>query len=163
MKARPESPCRSASSNDFRHRGRRTARPDEFGEAFGERGVAPYPVRVHPLATAIAPLLEQIGATAVPVEQRGPGDVVLSWEGVSVLAVRLPGDELTTALERMIKTVESELGAPLPELPRQEKQRAVRLLEERGAFTLRKSAESVAKALGVSRFTVYNYLNRERP
>ena len=40
--------------------------------------------------------------------------------------------------------------------------RAVRLLEERGAFAFRKSAELVAEALGVSRFTVYNYLNRGR-
>ena len=45
---------------------------------------------------------------------------------------------------------------------RQEKQRAVRLLEERGAFNYRKSAETVAEALGVTRFTIYNYLNRIR-
>jgi predicted transcriptional regulator YheO len=38
----------------------------------------------------------------------------------------------------------------------------VRLLEERGAFTYRKSAETVAEALNVTRFTVYNYLNRDR-
>ena len=34
------------------------------------------------------------------------------------------------------------------------------MLEERGAFAFRKSAETVAEALGVTRFTVYNYLNR---
>jgi predicted transcriptional regulator YheO len=34
------------------------------------------------------------------------------------------------------------------------------MLEERGAFAYRKSAETVAEALGVTRFTVYNYLNR---
>ena len=33
-------------------------------------------------------------------------------------------------------------------------------VNERGAFTLRKSVEDVAEALGVSRFTVYNYLER---
>jgi hypothetical protein len=117
---------------------------------------------VHPLATAIAPLLEQIGATAVPAEQRAPGDVVLYWDGAPAIAVRLPGEELTSALDRMIAAVESELGGRLANLPRAEKQRAVRLLEERGAFTMRKSVEAIAKALGVSRFTVYNYLNRER-
>src|SRR4029453_17754465 len=36
---------------------------------------------------------------------------------------------------------------------------AVRLLDDRGAFQLRKAVEEVADALGVSRFTVYNYLN----
>ncbi|UUZ59852.1 helix-turn-helix domain-containing protein [Nocardioides sp. B-3] len=31
-----------------------------------------------------------------------------------------------------------------------------------GAFTYRRSAETIAEAIGVSRFTVYNYLNRTR-
>lgn len=115
---------------------------------------------MHPLATAIAPLLERIGAVSVPAEEREPGDVLLYWQGSPAVAVRLPNEELTTALDRLVKQVEHELGAPLAELNRADKQRAVRLLEERGAFTLRKSVETVAKALGVSRFTVYNYLNR---
>ena len=116
----------------------------------------------HPLSDAIAPLLDRVGARTVPLEEREAGDVLLHWEGEPAVAVRLPEEELTSALVRMIGTVESELGARLPELARRDKQRAVRLLEERGAFTLRKSVESVAKALGVSRFTVYNYLNREQ-
>ncbi|MER7014402.1 helix-turn-helix domain-containing protein [Saccharopolyspora sp. NPDC000359] len=119
-------------------------------------------VSVHPLANAIAPLLEHVGGTAVPADQHQPGDIVLYWEGVPAVAVRLPGEELTSALDRIIRAVETELGGPLPDLPRPAKQRAVRLLEERGAFTMRKSVETVAKALGVSRFTVYNYLNREQ-
>jgi predicted transcriptional regulator YheO len=61
----------------------------------------------------------------------------------------------------MIAAVEAEFGAPLAALSREDKQRAVRLLDERGAFQLRKAVEDVADALGVSRFTVYNYLNAE--
>jgi predicted transcriptional regulator YheO len=52
-----------------------------------------------------------------------------------------------------------EMGAGLEELSREDKQRAVKVLEERGAFNLRGSVEDVADRLGVSRFTVYNYLN----
>ncbi|MDR7302536.1 helix-turn-helix domain-containing protein [Haloactinomyces albus] len=117
---------------------------------------------MHELSTALAPLLNHIGATVVPVEERVPGDIVLYWEGAPAIAVRLPDEELTSALDRVIGQVEAELGARLADLPRADKQRAVRLLEERGAFTLRKSVESIAKTLGVSRFTVYNYLNREQ-
>ncbi|MEV7041006.1 helix-turn-helix domain-containing protein [Amycolatopsis sp. NPDC051061] len=69
--------------------------------------------------------------------------------------------ELTDALARLIADVEREVGAKLGDLDRPGKQRAVRLLRERGAFGLRKSVSSVADALGVTRFTVYNYLNRE--
>ncbi|WP_410644655.1 helix-turn-helix domain-containing protein [Amycolatopsis sp. lyj-346] len=72
-----------------------------------------------------------------------------------------PVVELNDALARLIADVERELGAKLGELDRAGKQRAVRLLRERGAFGLRKSVSSVADALGVTRFTVYNYLNRD--
>ncbi|MEW2502225.1 helix-turn-helix domain-containing protein [Amycolatopsis sp. NPDC047767] len=72
-----------------------------------------------------------------------------------------PPVELNTALARLIADVERELGAKLGDLDRPDKQRAVRLLRERGAFSLRKSVSAVAEALGVTRFTVYNYLNRE--
>lgn len=50
---------------------------------------------------------------------------------------------------------------PLAELDRKTKQGVVRALEARGAFSVRHGVETVAGALGVSRFTVYNYLNRE--
>jgi predicted transcriptional regulator YheO len=63
----------------------------------------------------------------------------------------------------MIEQVEVELGGQLPDLSREDKQRAVRLLDERGAFLLRRSVDEVADALGVSRITVYNYLNAVRP
>ena len=47
----------------------------------------------------------------------------------------------------------------LPSLSRTGKQAAVRLLYERGAFLLRKGVEDVAAAMGVSRITIYNYIN----
>ncbi|WP_027946333.1 helix-turn-helix domain-containing protein [Amycolatopsis taiwanensis] len=64
-------------------------------------------------------------------------------------------------LDVLIREVEGQLGGPLSGLGRSDKQRAVRLLEERGAFEMRKAVVTVAEALGVTRFTVYNYLNRE--
>jgi len=65
------------------------------------------------------------------------------------------------SLERLIREVETQLGGRLADLDRPGKQRAVRLLEERGAFAMRKAVVTIAGALGVTRFTVYNYLNRE--
>lgn len=63
------------------------------------------------------------------------------------------------ALDRMLLEIEVELGQPIEEMNRLTKQNVVRLLHERGAFNLRGSVEDVADHLGVSRFTVYNYLN----
>lgn len=102
-------------------------------------------------------MAEALGATLVPASRVAVGDIPLRWEGAVVGGMRLPG--LHGTLDRMIATVESELGAPLAELSRPGRQHAVKLLEERGAFQLRRAVEEVADALGVSRFTVYNYLN----
>lgn len=86
------------------------------------------------------------GATRVQVHVSSPGDTP-------------PRPSLHGALDRLIESVERELGDRLPRLSREKKQAAVRLLDEAGAFTLRRSVEDVADALGVSRITVYNYLN----
>jgi uncharacterized protein YqgV (UPF0045/DUF77 family) len=95
------------------------------------------------------------GATRVTLTL---GDV----EAVTVSAPAVEATDLTDGLSRLIADVERELGGSLDTLPRAEKQHAVRLLEERGAFEMRRSAETVAEALGLTRFTVYNYLNRIR-
>jgi predicted transcriptional regulator YheO len=83
--------------------------------------------------------------------------MALEWDGEIIAAVRLP--RLQGALDRLIEQVEKELGARLPDLSRNNKQLAVKLLDQRGAFTLRRAVEDVADAMGVSRITVYNYLN----
>ena len=92
----------------------------------------------------------------------------LVWDGAAVVFVRLgsplpgqdaaavpspsptavPSADLSDGLARLIAEVEAELGGSLASLGRPEKQRAVRLLEERGAFEMRRSAETVAEALG---------------
>lgn len=130
---------------------------------------------------ALAPLLQRVGAEVVHGEPR-VGDIPIEWAGEPLFSVRLapgptapgalPGSgpeaetadptDLTGGLARLIAAVEEELGGPLATLTRPEKQQAVRLLEERGAFEMRRSAETVAEALGLTRFTVYNYLNRVR-
>lgn len=70
------------------------------------------------------------------------------------------GAEAGSVLDGMVRQVEADLGMRLSDLDRPGKQRAVRLLDERGAFQVRRSVAAVAELLGVTRFTVYNYLNR---
>jgi HTH domain len=111
----------------------------------------------HPLLRAVKPVVDAVGATLVPAAQQEPSDVPLVWDGQVIAAVRMP--PLHGALDRLIEAVEAELGGPLPAMSRENKQLAVRLLDERGAFILRRAVEDVADAMGVSRITVYNYLN----
>lgn len=44
-------------------------------------------------------------------------------------------------------------------MKRAEKQMAIRRLDERGAFLVRGAAEDVAGWMGVSKVTIYSYLN----
>jgi hypothetical protein len=109
------------------------------------------------LIRSVKPVLDALGASFVPADAMEASDVPLVWEGRTIAAVRMP--PLHGALDRLIDSVEAELGGRLPLLSREDKQRAVRLLDERGAFILRRAVEDVADAMGVSRITVYNYLN----
>lgn len=113
----------------------------------------------HPFSAAIRPLADALGAELVPPAEARGDDVVLSWEGAEVVAVRLP--HLADSLDHILADLRRRHGKELSELGRKEKQTIVRSLEERGAFSVRHGVETVASALGVSRFTVYNYLNRE--
>lgn len=115
----------------------------------------------HPLVSAVKPLVDAMGAEIVRPDQADPDDVVLAWDGEDVLAVRLP--QLSDSLDHVLAAMERRHGMPLSDLDRKTKQLVVRTLEARGAFSVRHGVETVAGALGVSRFTVYNYLNRDNP
>ncbi len=52
----------------------------------------------------------------------------------------------------------SSIGVGVDLMKKAHKKEVVRLLDERGFFTLRESVDIAAKGLGVSRYTVYNYL-----
>ena len=114
----------------------------------------------HAFLEAVQPVADALGAELVSADDVEPADVPLHWRGRLVGGLRLP--VLQGAMARLIDGVERELGGHLGQLSREDKQRAVWLLEQRGAFTLRRSVEEVADALGVSRITVYNYLNALR-
>lgn len=113
----------------------------------------------HALVRAVKPLVDAMGAELLAPGEAGEDDVILNWEGEDVLAVRLP--QLADSLDHILAALERRHGKPLSELDRKSKQSVVRVLEARGAFAVRHGVETVAGALGVSRFTVYNYLNRE--
>ncbi len=111
----------------------------------------------HPVWRMLEPVLVAVGGELLPPAERAPGDIPLDFGGETVGVLRLGG--LDGALGRLIGSVERELGDSLANLSRTGKQAAVRLLNERGAFLLRKGVEDVAAAMGVSRITIYNYIN----
>lgn len=63
-------------------------------------------------------------------------------------------------LDHVIALAEERIGVPLREMSRTQKQEVVKLLDQQGIFLIKKAVEDVASRLGVSRFTVYNYLDQ---
>ncbi len=120
--------------------------------------MTPSPINLsHPVLATLQPLVDALGCSVIDAAQIESADIPLVYEGELIAAVRLP--DLHGALSRLIDSVEREMGQQLPNMNREQKQSAIRLLDDRGAFTLRRAVEDVADAMGVSRITVYNYLN----
>lgn len=130
----------------------------EFGPFGSSFDIAPE--SIHTVISELLHVAYSNGATNVSVDVVGAGERhedPPAWEGVVIGGVRLPA--LHGVLNQIIESVERELGSSLKDLSRNDKQTAIRLLDERGAFILRRAVEDVADAMGVSRITVYNYLN----
>lgn len=112
---------------------------------------------------AVRPVARVFGALLLEPEDLTDDDVPLRWKGRVVAGLHPPApNDLRDGLAHLVGQIEAELGGFLAGLSRVDKQRAVRLLDERGAFALRNAVDEVADAMGVSRVTVYNYLNATR-
>jgi predicted transcriptional regulator YheO len=103
----------------------------------------------------LRPVVEFLGGTLVG--EGGPGDLEIERDGRVIAHVR--ASELHGALDRMIEAAERDAGLDVASMDRAQKQAAVRSLDEQGAFLLRGAVDRVAQAMGVSRVTLYSYLN----
>jgi uncharacterized protein YqgV (UPF0045/DUF77 family) len=113
---------------------------------------------IHPLLGQISAAASRAGATGVRMSvHRGDGN-----HGGERRPQTVTGSDLTGALGTAIAEVEALVGGRLGDLSRSDKQRAARLLSERGVFHLRNAVDEVADAMGVSRATIYNYLAAAR-
>ncbi|HHY92307.1 MAG TPA: hypothetical protein GX511_03100 [Firmicutes bacterium] len=77
-----------------------------------------------------------------------------------------PAETLATnvsdVLEHLVEQAVAETGKVPVHMTREDKIQVVKTLEKQGAFLVRGAAEYIAKILGVSRYTVYNYLDNGR-
>lgn len=76
--------------------------------------------------------------------------------------VETPQSDVLSILESLIANTVSEIGVPAEAMQRDDRVRLIDFLDEKGAFLIKGSVEIVAASLGVSRFTIYNYLDEAR-
>lgn len=93
-------------------------------------------------------------------------ETFLRTDGPSVVDSSEPGQKQRTDLESMIRSMinrsVAETGKPVALMSKDEKSSIVATLDENGLFMIRGAVERVAHVLGISRFTVYNYLKESR-
>ncbi|SHE99200.1 Predicted transcriptional regulator YheO, contains PAS and DNA-binding HTH domains [Desulfofundulus australicus DSM 11792] len=70
--------------------------------------------------------------------------------------------DITEVLEAMIEQVINRIGIPPARMQKEDKVRVVRELDLKGVFLIKGAVEKIASVLGVSRYTIYNYLDEDR-
>jgi len=71
-------------------------------------------------------------------------------------------NDIREVVAAMVTRVLSEMGKTPGAMTRDEKREVVKRLEERGAFLVKRSAEQIAEALDLSRYTIFSYLKEIR-
>jgi predicted transcriptional regulator YheO len=66
--------------------------------------------------------------------------------------------DIEDTLHRLLVDGVEKIGKPLREFTREERLSLIRILEQKGAFLVRRSVPFIAKQMHVTRYTVYNYL-----
>ncbi|MDC8831898.1 helix-turn-helix transcriptional regulator [Alteromonas gilva] len=69
-----------------------------------------------------------------------------------------PAEKVETLMDDVISTNIQRYGKPVEKMNREEKLNAVDAMQKGGLFIVRGGVNRAAKALGVTRFTIYNYL-----
>jgi predicted transcriptional regulator YheO len=72
------------------------------------------------------------------------------------------GRDLVSVMDAMIGDALGEVGRPVAQMSRDDKIGVLRRLDARGATQMRKSIETIAVRLGISRVTAYAYLDEAR-
>ncbi|HOO27554.1 MAG TPA: helix-turn-helix domain-containing protein, partial [Lachnospiraceae bacterium] len=62
-------------------------------------------------------------------------------------------------LDDLIKESVSMIGKPVALMSKDEKVNAIRFLNDAGAFLITKSGDKVSKYFGISKYTLYSYID----
>jgi predicted transcriptional regulator YheO len=82
--------------------------------------------------------------------------------GATLEAGEIFAGDIRDVVAGMVTKIVGEMGKTPAAMTREEKMEVVKRLEERGAFLVKRSAEQVAEALDLSRYTIFAYLKEIR-
>ena len=70
---------------------------------------------------------------------------------------------VTELLDSLIEQALAEVGKPVVMMTKEDKIKVVRYLNDAGAFLITKSGDRIASMLGISKFTLYRYMESNTP
>lgn len=70
---------------------------------------------------------------------------------------------VTELLDSLIEQALAEIGKPVVMMTKEDKIKVVRYLNDAGAFLITKSGDRIASVLGISKFTLYKYMESDTP
>lgn len=70
--------------------------------------------------------------------------------------------DVSELLTNLMNEAVDMVGVEVDKMTKEEKERVLRYLDEKGAFLITKSGDRVCEFLGISKFKLYNYLNTIR-
>jgi predicted transcriptional regulator YheO len=73
-------------------------------------------------------------------------------------AVTIPGD-VNNLLDQLIEESHKLIGKPISAMTKEDKMRAIQFLDQKGALLVMKSSVRISEYYGISKYTLYNYLN----
>ena len=94
-------------------------------------------------------------------------DLVLAKRSLDELAmvedlgqetVTIPGD-VNNLLDQLIDESHKLIGKPISAMTKEDKMRAIQFLDKKGALLVMKSSGRISDYYGISKYTLYNYLN----
>lgn len=65
-------------------------------------------------------------------------------------------------LDTLLQETQEIIGRPPALMSKEDKIRLIQLLDQKGAFLIKKSGEKICSYLGISKFTLYNYLEESK-
>ncbi|MCI5846700.1 MAG: helix-turn-helix transcriptional regulator [Candidatus Limiplasma sp.] len=71
-------------------------------------------------------------------------------------------NNINELLEHMLETAMENVGKPADKMTREDRLQFLKYLDDKGMFVISKSGDRVCEFLGISKFTLYNYLDAIR-
>ncbi|WP_338045254.1 helix-turn-helix transcriptional regulator [Paenibacillus humicola] len=70
--------------------------------------------------------------------------------------------DVNELLDYLLQECQKEIGKPVSHMSKEEKMQAIRFLDQRGAFLIKKAGDRVCQLFDISKYTLYNYLDEGR-